>query len=293
MFPNGTFEQLDYAPWHEARHDANDTAERALDYRAPREGPDATEPERIALAQALSTANTPTRVERDPLGRSVAEVATVEDARELTERARRDVRGLSEETVDRRDQTVSRRAFDRLGRLVLEWSADAGESRSLFDALGREARVFREAPDASGDETEERLAYDRAGRLRSASTTGSAVARYERTYRYDDAGNLRGWRHAPIGAGGAWRHELWLAPDSNRGAPAKDLNGIDVRDPERSFDRRGQLVRLPSVRALEWSARSLLRRAVLIRARRRGRRRRALRLRRRRATRAQSPTADA
>ncbi|MBX3275342.1 MAG: RHS repeat-associated core domain-containing protein, partial [Sandaracinaceae bacterium] len=103
----------------------------------------------------------------------------IESSAELTERATLDIRGLSEATIDRRALTVSTRAYDRLGRQLLESSADAGEDRSLFDAAGREVLRWRE-------DTREARTYDLAGRLVALEVTHDSTTWLAERYTYGE-----------------------------------------------------------------------------------------------------------
>lgn len=91
---------------------------------------------------------------------------------------------------------------------------------------------------------------------------GAAVERYTRTYEYDVAGNIERTRHG--GATRTWTTEMWISPTSNRSLPAKDLNGIDVVDPENHFDSAGNTIRLPHLRSMLWNPAGRLARAVVI-----------------------------
>ncbi|HHH30495.1 MAG TPA: hypothetical protein ENK57_19435, partial [Polyangiaceae bacterium] len=132
----------------------------------------------------------------------------------------------------------------------------------LIEATGRVHRALTD-PDFRGD-VPTTGAF--RGTRRLALNDGTKVARYRRTYTYDDAGNLSRWTHGPEGAGpgNSWTHDLWVSPTSNRSYPAKDLNGINIPNPEARFNARGHIVELPSVRAMDWSARDQLRRTLLI-----------------------------
>lgn len=91
---------------------------------------------------------------------------------------------------------------------------------------------------------------------------GAAVERYTRTYDYDLAGNITRIRHA--GATRTWNTEMWTSSTSNRSLPRKDLNGIEIRNPEARFDASGNTVELPHLRAMNWNYAGRLSRAVII-----------------------------
>ncbi|MEO1271707.1 MAG: hypothetical protein AAFX99_26750, partial [Myxococcota bacterium] len=91
---------------------------------------------------------------------------------------------------------------------------------------------------------------------------GAAIERYTRTYDYDPAGNLVRMHH--WGASRNWTTEMWTSATSNRSLPLKDLNGVEIADPEARFDASGHMVRLPHVRSMDWNVAGRLSRAVLI-----------------------------
>ncbi len=124
--PNGTYSETSFTPWSHSASDPNDTVSGATDYVSARSGLAIDDPEYIALAQAQSNADTPITVHLDSLGREIASVEVIESAHELTEQASLDIRGLSVATIDRRGLTASTRAYDRMGRVLLETSMDAG-----------------------------------------------------------------------------------------------------------------------------------------------------------------------
>ncbi|MGE0791850.1 MAG: SpvB/TcaC N-terminal domain-containing protein [Sandaracinaceae bacterium] len=166
--PNGTFSETVFGPWSQQTFDVNDTSDRASAYKTPRQSLPTTDPERIALEQALSNQETPVTVHVDPLGREIASVEEIESSVELTEEAQLEIRGLSEATIDRRGLTASTRTYDRLGRVLLETSMDAGATRVLYDALGRDALFWRE-------DTAEVRTYDVAGRLTERTITDGST----------------------------------------------------------------------------------------------------------------------
>ena len=173
--PNGTRVETRFDAWSETLWDANDSVLRADEYRSARADLPSSDPEHRALAQALRHADTPIRRHHDGLGRTFATTETVEGGRELTERVDLDIGGNLLATTDRRGVTLSEREFDRLGRQVIERSADSGEQLTLHDALEREVLAWHET-------TEQRRAFDRAGRPTSLRITdGTATWLAERT----------------------------------------------------------------------------------------------------------------
>jgi hypothetical protein len=91
---------------------------------------------------------------------------------------------------------------------------------------------------------------------------GAAVERYTRTFAYDQAGNIQQIRHQ--GVTRSWTTEIWTSPASNRSLPKKDLNGIDIANPEFHFDENGNTVALPHLRSMDWNYANRLSRAVII-----------------------------
>jgi RHS repeat-associated protein len=91
---------------------------------------------------------------------------------------------------------------------------------------------------------------------------GAAVERYTRTYSYDLAGNLLQVRH--VGASRTWVTDMWVSPTSNRSVPALDPAGNPVTDPEAAFDPVGNCRALAHLRAIDYSYRNAITRAVVI-----------------------------
>jgi RHS repeat-associated protein len=95
-----------------------------------------------------------------------------------------------------------------------------------------------------------------------AFNNAAAVERYQRSYRYDANGNLTQIKH--LGASQQWTTDLWVAPDSNRSVPTMDPAGNPVSDPAGHFDAAGNCVALAHLRALEWTYRDAIARAVTV-----------------------------
>ena len=91
---------------------------------------------------------------------------------------------------------------------------------------------------------------------------GAAVERYTRLYDYDLAGNIQRIRHQGVTQN--WTTEIWTSPTSNRSLPGKDLNGIDIVNPESRFDQNGNTIHLPHLRSMDWNHDNRLARAVII-----------------------------
>jgi RHS repeat-associated protein len=91
---------------------------------------------------------------------------------------------------------------------------------------------------------------------------GAAVERYTRLYDYDLAGNIQRIRHQGVTQN--WTTEIWTSPTSNRSLPKKDLNGIEVINPESRFDENGNNIHLPHLRSMDWNHYNRLSRAVVI-----------------------------
>lgn len=91
---------------------------------------------------------------------------------------------------------------------------------------------------------------------------GAAVERYTRQYTYDLAGNLKKIHHQGISH--AWNTDVWIAPDSNRGLLATDLNGNPIANPAAQFDSAGNCASVPNLKRLEWNYRGSIAKAVII-----------------------------
>lgn len=90
---------------------------------------------------------------------------------------------------------------------------------------------------------------------------GGRLQRFTQSFEYDEAGNLRRLHHqAPT----AWTTTFWISPTSNRALPDRDPGGAPVAKPEQRFDTAGQLVSLPHLRSMRWSAAGLLASVVTI-----------------------------
>jgi hypothetical protein len=76
------------------------------------------------------------------------------------------------------------------------------------------------------------------------------------------SGNLARVQHAAASA--AWSNDFWIDPGSNRGQPALDPGGNPWTDPASAFDAGGNLRRLSHLRALDWTWRGQLARAVTV-----------------------------
>lgn len=91
---------------------------------------------------------------------------------------------------------------------------------------------------------------------------GSAIERYTRTYVYDADGNLQKLSH--LGTSQSWTTDFWISATSNRSVPALDPSGSPVVSPEARFDAAGNLSMLPHLRAVEWTYRNTLAKAVIV-----------------------------
>ena len=98
----------------------------------------------------------------------------------------------------------------------------------------------------------------RAGSLHCKRATPSAHCHT----RYDLAGNIQRIRHQGVTQN--WTTEIWTSPTSNRSLPKKDLNGIDLVNPESHFDANGNTIHLPHLRSMDWNHYNRLARAVII-----------------------------
>lgn len=176
-----------------------------------------------------------------------------------------------------------RYAYDPVGNVV--WLADAAQqperaAPGVIQGLGVTADcaytydAFYRLVEATGRVHQALTQHDyrreadvaRPGALRGTAhlslDNGAAVERYTRTYTYDAAGNLT--RKVHRGASQTFAWDYWVSPTSNRRLPATTLAGLPTARPEERFDDAGRCVELPHVRALRWSSRGRLDRAVII-----------------------------
>lgn len=95
---------------------------------------------------------------------------------------------------------------------------------------------------------------------------GLQVTRYQQTYTYDDAGNLREIDHRPEPghAGPSWVTRKWVSDTSNRQLPATDTAGMAWPRPEEHFDAAGHCLRLDTVHSIDWDPAGRLARAVIV-----------------------------
>ena len=77
----------------------------------------------------------------------------------------------------------------------------------------------------------------------------NAVENYTRTFRHDDAGNLRSIVH--IAASQRFTRDITVSETSNRGQVAGDAGAVDL---DRDYDENGNLLRLDHLRAMRWNS---------------------------------------
>lgn len=133
LFPGGTVERSEHGAWTERFYDANDTVATSA-WRLARDILPASDPERHALDVTLPHSDTPVERILDSEGRQVR----TRESDGLG--GHREVRSILLETgesardIDARGIETGRHVYDMAGRKCVEWSADAGETRVLFDA---------------------------------------------------------------------------------------------------------------------------------------------------------------
>ncbi|MES2936898.1 MAG: SpvB/TcaC N-terminal domain-containing protein [Pseudomonadota bacterium] len=88
------------------------------------------------------------------------------------------------------------------------------------------------------------------------------IERYTQTYAYDLSGNMTRLTHT--GTASNWTTDFWVSPTGNRSLPALDAGGLPVAAPQTHFDAAGNSLRLPHLRAVQWTYHNYLRRAVII-----------------------------
>lgn len=178
-YPDDTTSRFEYAVWERRCFDRND-AIIGTAYESARELLPASDPERIALESARAHAGTASRTIVDVAGR---DVVTIEDGGSDGQRRIElvlDFDGNLRAIGDTRLPESHVFERDMLGRVVREWSADAGELRRRFDAAGRLTSLW------SARGVERRYEYDRGGRVRAVRVVEGATVRVAEQLEYGE-----------------------------------------------------------------------------------------------------------
>ncbi len=91
---------------------------------------------------------------------------------------------------------------------------------------------------------------------------GAAIERYQRSYCYDLAGNLKSGSHQGVTQN--WKSKFWVSASCNRSLPALDTAGNPITNPESRFDGNGNCVYFPYLRSIAWNYHRSVARAVVI-----------------------------
>jgi RHS repeat-associated protein len=214
--PNGTFNTVRYTAWSSVSSDENDTVDLSA-YRVARLGLAPADPERKALDKALAHAGTPTTNFLRADGHVVRTVVRGSPGPDRVTRIERDHDGEAVRIIDGRSIVTLAYWRDMQGRVASTVSADAGETRSLFDAFDNPVLTV----DARGNEIRRRFdGLDRplattvrqgAGPIRLVerhvygedATVANAVGRHARGRRViqqDETGAIEVMRYDPDGA---------------------------------------------------------------------------------------------
>lgn len=149
--PNGTHAVIAFDSWKRETWDENDTVLESKWFEkrgSPNpQGPEPGDPETRAAWLAAQHANTPSVAHLDSLGRVFLTIADRgQDAggneRKYPTRVELDVESNQLATTDARGILTLVQGFDVLGRKVRAASADAGESRILFDVGDKPVRAW-------------------------------------------------------------------------------------------------------------------------------------------------------
>lgn len=200
-FPDATFSETLFSPWEVRAFDQHDTIERSL-YKTFKEVHPVGTPERMALDKSLAHKDTPAISHFDPLGREIVHIETNNDGTVRKTETNFDNQGNPLRVSDARGLTAFTYKRDMLGRLLHEYSMDAGErwtfhnnndqtihlwdgrgvhQRTRYDALDRVTQVHVDG--ALGlDHTTERFIYGENSAVAQAkqkNLRGSLVLHYD------------------------------------------------------------------------------------------------------------------
>src|SRR5690606_23552338 len=121
-----------FTPWEVKSFDQNDTVERSM-YKVFREVQAVGTPERMALDKSLAHKETPAISHFDPLGREIVRIDTSNGGTERKTETHFDSQGNPVRISDARGLTAFTYKRDMLGRLLYEYSMDAGERWSFHN----------------------------------------------------------------------------------------------------------------------------------------------------------------
>jgi len=95
-----------------------------------------------------------------------------------------------------------------------------------------------------------------------ALNNAAAVERYTRSYTYDLSGNRVSVGHQATTKN--WTKDNWTSATSNRSLSKKDLNGVNVTNPESRFDANGNCIYQAHLRDIVWNHKNQLEKVVVI-----------------------------
>jgi RHS repeat-associated core domain len=165
-FPDGTFAETLFTPWEVKSFDQNDTVERSM-YKVFREVQAVGTPERMALDKSLAHKETPAISHFDPLGREIVRIDTSNGGTERKTETHFDSQGNPVRISDARGLTAFTYKRDMLGRLLYEYSMDAGERWSFHNNNDQTIHLW------DGRGVHQRTRYDALGRVSSVHVDGA------------------------------------------------------------------------------------------------------------------------
>ena len=165
-FPDATFSETLFTPWEVKSLDQNDTVERSM-YKAFKEVQPTGTPERMALDKSLAHKDTPAISLFDPLGREIVHIETNNDGTVRKTETHFDNQGNPVRVMDARGLVAFTYKRDMLGRLLHEYSMDAGERWSFHNNSDQTIHLW------DGRGVHQRTRYDALDRVTQMHVDGA------------------------------------------------------------------------------------------------------------------------
>jgi RHS repeat-associated protein len=150
LFPNGTFAKVDFDPWGQQVHDANDTIKQSQWY-ADRGSPDPAtqpepldDPERRTAWLAAKHADTPSRFHFNSLGRPVLAVSDYGAGKTAAVRSETDLTGRFSRLFDQAHREVASGFVGMAGTRITGETAEKGRRWAFQNVLGALVKTWDE-----------------------------------------------------------------------------------------------------------------------------------------------------